>query len=322
MSKKKLIFSVYIDIDKKNLEPNDSYWNDTIPKSHRTKLELTKFKQRLVQCKQQYAEQCGADFVLFEQDQLYDSFLKTYSHQYEFDAINFYKLFLLEHTSKSYDAVLYLDLDVVPNTDLSFFDHFDMNSINAFAVDSSKEKIWRKPWLESIQNNTMTFDQVVQTFLGRQNMYVKNQCKNAMLAQNFVAGSEYLINTAITGGSSEIIQQCKIFEQWDQHMQTFNDCKQEKFFGKQLTELFFPNNEAFFSYIIENRNIPFNNITQDWHYMIMPNKNHHLGPAFFDYVNIKKSKMLHVIDKKFERIFDMTDNKVNSNDYGGFVYNG
>ena len=37
------------------------------------------------------------------------------------------KLLLLEDFTKTYDEVLYLDFDVIPVTDVSFFERFDLN---------------------------------------------------------------------------------------------------------------------------------------------------------------------------------------------------
>ena len=115
---KNVIFSIYVDIEKDNLETLEGYLGDEMSRSHRTKHQLAAYKDQLIQCKQQYALLCDADFILYTDDALYKQFLNDVKHlnNEEFDKINFYKIYLMEKLANKYDNVLYLDLDVVPTT--------------------------------------------------------------------------------------------------------------------------------------------------------------------------------------------------------------
>ena len=89
----------------------------------------------------EYAKKCNADYKVFVDDEKWLEFKKKYE-QYQFDAINLYKIYVLEKLTDSYDNILYLDLDVIPNTDQSFFEVFDMNKINVHAPNAKVENVW------------------------------------------------------------------------------------------------------------------------------------------------------------------------------------
>ena len=94
-SMKNVIFSIYVDIDDKHLETLEGYRGDDMSRSHRTKQQLANYKQQLIECKQQYAKLCDADFVLYTNDDVYQEFLDSMQHlnNQEFDKINFYKIY-------------------------------------------------------------------------------------------------------------------------------------------------------------------------------------------------------------------------------------
>ena len=49
-SMKNVIFSIYIDIEDESLESLEGYLGDNMSRSHRTKQQLAKYKQKLVEC--------------------------------------------------------------------------------------------------------------------------------------------------------------------------------------------------------------------------------------------------------------------------------
>ena len=55
-SMKNVIFSIYVDIDDSHLETLEGYRGDDMSRSHRTKQQLSNYKQQLIECKQQYAK--------------------------------------------------------------------------------------------------------------------------------------------------------------------------------------------------------------------------------------------------------------------------
>ena len=109
---KNIIFSIFIDLENNN--------GVHVYKANQLKDNL----KLLVKLKEQYANHIGAEFKLFTNDNNWKIFKEKYK-DYEYDVVNLYKIYLLEKLSNDYDNVLYLDLDVVPNTNECFFTKFN-----------------------------------------------------------------------------------------------------------------------------------------------------------------------------------------------------
>ena len=96
---KNLIFSIYVPITERSIRTNTYFEDGGVSKSQTTKTQFEKYKHKLIEVKRQYAEQCGADFVLIEHvdQQFFND---------EFDSINFYKHHLIEKFCNDYDNIL------------------------------------------------------------------------------------------------------------------------------------------------------------------------------------------------------------------------
>ena len=283
---KNLIYSIYIE----NNEPNLS------EKHQFTKTQLAKHFQKLIDVKKEYAKHCNAEYRLYENDTYWQKFKKKFNG-YQFDIINLYKIHLWEELGKTYDNVLYLDLDVIPNTTESFFKKFDMNKICVPAVNATKENIWTKSQLKNYKKKIHSFENIMKR-LDCYNMYVKAIAKKSMLALDNNFNTDYLIaNTAILGGNSNAITQLKYTEKLDELLNTLNEAKKEKFFGEEISKQFFPNNEVFFHYLLDKYNIDWYNLPKEWHtYLMSKNK---------ITKDIKNSKMIHLINKRFEELWEV-----------------
>ena len=283
---KNLIYSIYIE----NNEPNLS------EKHQFTKTQLAKHFQKLIDVKKEYAKHCNAEYRLYENDTYWQKFKKKFNG-YQFDIINLYKIHLWEELGKTYDNVLYLDLDVIPNTTESFFKKFDMNKICVHAVNATKENIWTKSQLKNYKKKIHSFENIMKR-LDCYNMYVKAIAKKSMLALDNNFNTDYLIaNTAILGGNSNAITQLKYTEKLDELLNILNEAKKEKFFGEEISKQFFPNNEVFFHYLLDKYNIDWYNLPKEWHtYLMSKNK---------ITKDIKNSKMIHLINKRFEELWEV-----------------
>lgn len=303
---KRIIFSIYNEIPDNCLENNNPYHGDSMPKSMRAKLEFQKHYTKLKKCKEEYAESCGAEFRIFTanpdpKNDMFNAFKSKFGHHFgqnrkDYDIMNFYKLFLFEEMANYFDEVIYMDFDVVPNTFRSPFEYWDMKKINVRAIDCNKKNIWNTGALNDHFRNTRPFDDIVKDF-DKHNMYCKMMAKRAMLMTQNIQGTELLTNTGILGGNSNIIKQLKMFDDFVFKVDTLIQAKDEQMFGPVLSDKFFLNNEILFSFNLEHKNIPWNNLSEDWHFMMLsgnmaPNKD-----------DLNDAKLIHVIDKKFERIF-------------------
>ena len=281
---KKIIYSIYIE----NKEPNLS------EKQQFTKTQLEKHYDRLVDVKKEYAKHCNAEYRIYGNDTYYQKFKKKFDG-FEFDIINLYKIYLWEELGKEYDNVLYLDLDVIPNTTENFFETFDMNKICVYSPNAIKENVWTKTMLKNYKKNIHSFDYLM-TKTDKYNEYVKAMCKRAMLAIDNKFDTDYLIaNTAILGGNSNAIKKLRYTERLNEMVDVLNKAKEEKFFGEEISKLFFANNEIFVHYLLDKDNIDWYNLPKEWHTYLM--KKDEIT------TDIKSAKMIHLINKRFEELW-------------------
>ena len=281
---KKIIYSIYIE----NKEPNLS------EKHQFTKTQLEKHYDRLVDVKKEYAKHCNAEYRIYGNDTYYQKFKKKFDG-FEFDIINLYKIYLWEELGKEYDNVLYLDLDVIPNTTENFFETFDMNKICVYSPNAIKENVWTKTMLKNYKKNIHSFDYLM-TKTDKYNEYVKAMCKRAMLAIDNKFDTDYLIaNTAILGRNSNAIKKLRYTERLNEMVDVLNKAKEEKFFGEEISKLFFANNEIFVHYLLDKDNIDWYNLPKKWHTYLM--KKDKIT------TDIKSAKMIHLINKRFEELW-------------------
>jgi len=284
---KNIIFSLYI----QNNEPNLS------EKHQFTKTQLAKHYQKLIDVKKEYAKHCNAEYRLYHlytQNTAWERFKKKFSG-YQFDIINLYKIYLWEELCKEGYNVLYLDFDVIPNTTESFFEKFDMNKICVYAPNATKENVWSQKDRKNYKKGKVDFETIV-SHKDKYDMYVKAICKKAMLAIDNKYDTDYLIaNTAILGGNSNAIKKLRYTERLNEMVDVLNKAKEEKFFGEEISKLFFANNEIFVHYLLDKDNIDWYNLPKEWHTYLM--KKDEIT------TDIKSAKMIHLINKRFEELW-------------------
>lgn len=285
---KNVIYSFYTDIEDNTLRNNSHFYGDKISKAEKTRSQFIKYKNRLLNSKTEYAKICDADFIFF--DDIPDK---------DFDSINFYKHKLMEDLIKDYDNVLYLDFDVIPNTNESFFKVHDMTKINVHAVNSTKKNTWSNEALKSKHD----YEYVMKVHFDQYHMYCKAMCKLAMLAIGDIYSHDYhVVNTGIIGGSSESLSQLRMTERLNELSVLIEKVKIEKYFGENVTNHFFSNNEVFFSYILDKYKLNWYNLPFEWHHYHYHMPNEH---KIFYKNKLLKAKMIHMIDKDFGLFYDV-----------------
>ena len=283
---KNIIYSIYIDNQETNL--NDKHLH--------TKNQLKKHYDRLVEVKKQYAKNCNAEFRIYGNDTFYQKF-KNKFQGFEFDLINLYKIHVWEQLGKDYENVLYLDLDVIPNTTENFFETFDMNKICVYAPNATKENVWTNSMLKNYKKNIHDYEYLMSK-TDKYNEYVKAMCKRAMLAiDNILETDHYIANTAILGANKNAIEKLKYTKRLNELNNTLELAKNEKFFGNNITSNFFANNEVFFHYLLDKYNISWYNIPREWH-------TYYMKKDIID-DGVKNVKMIHLINKRFEELWEI-----------------
>lgn len=286
---KNIIYSIYIDNEEVNL--NEKHLN--------TKNQLKKHYDRLVSVKKEYAENCDAEFRIYGNDTFYQKF-KNKFEGFEFDIINLYKIHVWEELGKQYDNVLYLDLDVIPNTSDNFFKVFDMSKICVYAPHADMES-WSQKDKKNYKKGKVSFETIV-SHKDKYSEYVKAMCKRAMLAlDNKLKTNHFIANTAILGGNSSVINKLRYSDRLKDMLNTLKQAKEEKLFGEEISKLFFANNEVFFHYLLDKYEISWYNIPREWHTYYMKK----------DVINEKVNdvKMIHLINKRFEELWNILDKK-------------
>ncbi len=283
----KLIFSIFIDT------------NTNKGKHIETFSKLKEHYNRLVDVKKQYAKSIGAEYKVFTNDEMWSSF-KNRVKDYEFDVLNLYKIYLLEELSKQYDNVLYMDMDIVPNTNVSIFETFDMNKICVRSINATIDVLPEK-MSKHIKSEKKSYYEIMSQ-LDRYNEHIKALQKRAMLInQNIVCNDYEIANTGIVAGNKSAIGKLKFAERLDEMLKVLNDTKEECFYGEKITDYFFANNEIFFHYLLDKYKVEWFNLPESWH------KIHYTREANFT-PDFKESHMIHMISKKFDELWKLLDN--------------
>ena len=96
-------------------------------------------KDAIINKQKEYARICGAEYNHFVVD-------------HNFTDLMFFKILKAEELTKEYDKVLYLDCDVVPKTNKSFFDSHDFNKVCLHRTQKPDWKVQHKQMMLHMDN--------------------------------------------------------------------------------------------------------------------------------------------------------------------------
>lgn len=246
-----------------------SVWNDlSEPHTSATDFkqeQFRKYKPILEERQRQYAKKCHADYHVYTPDtSLYPS-------------IQFYKLKKFEELAEEYDEILYLDLDVIPKTDVNMFEAFDTNTICVYNVEGVYKGKKVKYELEDDNIHPM-------------NVWVKCTIKNSMLLLDDVSGTDHLANTGVLLGNRESIKKLSWIERLESTYKIYHEALEDNIYPEEIHKRWHPNNEAFFSYVIEKYNVPMTDIGIQWNFILDSNVKEYSAGAHF----------IHQVNKEFE----------------------
>ena len=237
---KRLIFTIHDDIDNTNASSNNKELMgfdqfEVIKTSHSDNAKgalLKKYFNDLIDNKREYADKIGVDFKFFH-NEMKDFDVDT---SLEFTKVNLYKHHLYAKMAEEYDEVLYVDTDVLFNTDENIFDAHDLSK--GIHVKDQDDKIISREKSE-----------VLLSFVGLRSPILKY-----FITKDLLDGKEcHVINTGIMLGRSEDILNIKFIERMKEAIEKINVLKTKK---NLINALYYPNNESIFSYILEKYNVP------------------------------------------------------------------
>jgi len=304
--KSKVIYSLYIRIEDENLDDAGTYVGDTASKGKRTQEKMDKYYDQLIENKEQYAKSIGATFVMFERDEMYENFLKKYPQMSEYDAVNIYKIFILEYLAESYDLVLYLDFDVFCRKPADIFNIIDCSTFLRCQNSSALEL--------GIKNTLEYYAQYDKDFRNPESKYWNS---HALLAEHDLdSGATCVFNTGIIAASSSCIKQLDFFSNLDEILEDMTELKENSIYPENIQKAFGYDNETIFAFKIVANNVRHKNLDEKvWHFK------HYSGKASSSRLSDKekhsirkenyKSAMaitnpvlVHFISKQLELAFD------------------
>ena len=286
---KKVVYSVFIDIPEDKLDNTGWFENDVqvkTDKSLQTKNALKKNYSKIVELHKQYAEVIGADYYLYEWDSEYQDFVDMFEKDYpevsHYDIVNFYKHWTMRNMADKYDAVCYLDFDVIPNTTNCIFKAHDIDSKFGCA-HSNALAAWGKS-VEPKDYNTCI-----------RNPSTKYWNAHAMLLEEGYEPDGDVFNTGIMVASSRVIKSLGYFEDFRENLDLMTELKadEDSMYPYNIQRVFGYDNETLFSYLVHSKSIDIQYLNGPWHYIV--------DEKFDSMKRVDPSaKMYHFINKKME----------------------
>ena len=277
---KRVIYSLYVDVPAKEHFGDSKNKHDTVDKANITINAFKNHYDRLIETKIAYAEYCQADFVMFEYDDQYktfeQNFLKDYPDFTGYEIINFYKIHLLYELSKKYDEILYLDFDVIPFTDESFFDVWDLSK-GICVYNNNSHVVKHVDVSHSIRSPSAKY----------------YNCQ-AMLLEVGLSAKNDVINTGIIGARKEDIQKLDFFGKFKETIDMMTELRNDTsgLYPQNIIDMFRYDNETIFSFKREVNHITIQWLDDKWHYFLDKQK-------FIP----KDTKLVHCICKDFDLVW-------------------
>lgn len=259
---KRIIYSIYTN----NIDVESSHSSSTDYK----KSQFEKWKDHIEANHKKYAFLCDADYHLHT--------TKTTSyHQIQFE-----KLLLLEHYSKNYDEMLYIDFDVVSHTTVNFFEYHNMNNLLAHGLCREPHE---HEFKKMLKRGRQAHEQAV---------FTKTCAKNAMLSLENINGNNILINTGVVGCNKNIVEQIMLSDRLNSLHSLMDEAKNNNLYPIELSNGFFYNNEVYLSFLVERFNIPYIDIAMPWNFIL---DGYCSRPS-------AAAHLVHHVNKEFEISFD------------------
>lgn len=277
---KRVIFTTYDDINRGE-EVSDAQKQLDLDADSTRQADIAKQKlveeyhDRLVSNKKDYADKVGADFIY------YQNTMKDFDVdcELEFAKVNLYKHHLMANLADEYDEIMYVDMDVVFNTELNVFEEHDLSK--GIHVLAQTEDVLSKDKTE------LLFE-----VIGLRSPTLKYH-----ITKDLLDGQDnHVMNTGIMLGHSEHIKLIKFIERTKEVIPKIEELKnsilnQGGIFSMIMMS-YYPNNESIFSYIMEKYQVPYVLLDEMWHkrYGDLPQEG-------------CEGHIIHFINKQFGRFF-------------------
>ena len=268
--KTKAVFSLYIDIPDEKLDSPSPYKDDKeTPKSKINKERVEKYKDQLRKNHEDYAENIGAEYFLFERDEHYEEFAKRFPILSEYDIVNLYKVYMLDELTKKYDHVLYVDYDVYFRTDVDVFNFVPCESCICCNTET--------PEGAGVERESHLYYHWYNHDF--RNPEAKFWNSHALLTEEDLDPENVVFNTGVMIASRKVMEKIDYFSDIDDVIETMRRLKEDDFsmYPPQIQRSFGYDNETIMSYKTKKNNVPVYNLPKWWHH-----KNHYSCKESFD----------------------------------------
>tara|TARA_B100000131_G_scaffold283647_1_gene291721 strand:- start:23783 stop:24571 length:789 start_codon:yes stop_codon:yes gene_type:complete len=234
---KNIIYSIWSDLTEEHMSVNDY-----------KKESFKKYKDKLIELQKQYAYHCNADYELFNPTST------------DYVNVQFDKIFKLEELTKTYDKVVYFDLDVIPKTERNIFNAFNFDDICVFDYSVLT---WHPKSLKYFSGFIRDNEQVPP--MDRNS---KVCAKNAMLLLDDIVGNDNITNTGVLCANKKAMDSLKFSQRINMMDNKLQLAIEDNLYPKVVSEPWIRNNEIYLSYLLERYKIKFNNIGLQWNYIL------------------------------------------------------
>lgn len=290
---KQVIFSLYIDIASDELDYQPPFPGEEESKNNKAKRNFAGHKDWLVMRQETYAKNINVDYVLFQNDAMWQEYKEEYQSKYPFlttyNIVNFYKIHLMYELAKDYDEILYLDLDVTPLTTESFFDEWDLNKgiaifKNFSYVDPSASAIKKEEERFVKYNMNSSIRSPAAKWWNSLAMSVE-------LGISINKNNHPVFNTGIVGINRKHLEQLSYFDEFDDMLELMCELKEDDhtMYPSYVQDMFGWDNETLWSVKVGINNVEIQWLNSKWHYFMDSQK-----------VIPKSTKLVHAINKEFE----------------------
>jgi hypothetical protein len=288
---KRVIYSIYIDIPTEDLDAQPPHHGDTEDKNQKAKREFAKHQIWLEYKQRMYAKSIGIEYKLFTADDQWieyrDKLAKQYPQLTMYNIVNFYKIHLMYQLKEEYDEMLYMDLDVVPVTNESFFDAWDLSKGMVIRHTTPMVEIR----IEDIKRREKSFIKKGRTDSIR-SPAAKYWNNKALLMEYGINNEDATVfNTGIVGINKQSLEELDYFADFDYIIEVMTDLKEEQpsMWPTYIQHMFGWDNETIWGFYCVKKNLQIQNIGSNWHYFLDKGK-------FIP----RSSKFIHIIHKDFK----------------------
>lgn len=292
---KRVIYSIYIDIPIEQLDAQPPHHGDTEDKNLKAKREFAYHQSWLEERQRVYAKAIGVDYILFTYDDQWIEYRDSLAAQYPqltmYNIVNFYKIHLMYVLKDTYDEILYLDLDVVPVGDVSFFDVWDLSK--GIVIKQNIPQIDLR--IDDIKNRELRFLTSNKTHSIR-SPTAKYWNNKALLMDHGIDRDDLpVFNTGIVGINKQTLEQLDYFGDFDYMIDVMTDLKEENpsMWPQYIQAMFGWDNETLWGFHCTKKDIPIQWLDNNWHYFLDKG-------TFIP----RTAKLIHIIHKDFQMVRD------------------